>query len=170
MSSSRERLGRPPDRAGVASAHGVAAAAIHRCLMRRARRPAAEQHDPVAADLGRVALVAVLVVPLPRLQAALDVDLLALGQVLGERFGRLAPEHDAVPLGLFLPLAGLVVPDLGRRHVERGDRGAAWRVAQLGVAPEIADQNHFVHAAHRVAIVLHRLRASIGVSCVSAAR
>ena len=55
-----------------------------------------------------------------------------------------------MPLGFLLPLARLVVPDLGRGHVERRDGGAARRVAELGVAPEIADQNHFVHAAHTV--------------------
>src|SRR5262249_25248743 len=104
----------------------------------------AEQHDPVAADFGRVALVAVLVVPLTRLQAAFDVDLFALGEIFGERFSRLPPEDDAVPLGFFLPLTRLVVPHFGRRHVDRRDGGAARRVAQLGVAPEIADENDFV--------------------------
>src|SRR5574338_317226 len=85
--------------------------------------------------------------PPPRLQAALDVKLLALHQVLLERFGRLAPEDDPMPLGLLLPLAALVVPDLGRREVERRHRRPARRVAQLGVATEVAAQNHFVHAS-----------------------
>ena len=53
--------------------------------------PAAEEHDPVAADFGRVSLVAVLVVPLPRLQATLDVDLLALRQVLVQRLSPSCP-------------------------------------------------------------------------------
>ena len=121
---------------------------------------AAEQHDPVAADLGRVALVAVLVVPLARLQPALDVDLLALGQIFGQRLGRLAPQHDAVPLGFFLPLTGLVVPDLGRRHVDRRDGRAARRVAQLGVASEVADQNDLVDASHERAFYLVAFRSA----------
>src|SRR5678815_3266438 len=40
----------------------------------------AQQDDAVAADFGGVALVAVLVIPLARLQATFDVDLLALLQ------------------------------------------------------------------------------------------
>src|SRR3954471_23613896 len=77
---------------------------------------AAEQHDAVAANLRGVALVAVLVVPLARLQPAFDVDLLPLGQILVERLGGLAPEHDAVPLRLLLALPRLIVPDLRRRQ------------------------------------------------------
>src|SRR5437899_9138001 len=120
------------------------------------RAPAAtEEYDLVAADLGRVALVAVLVVPLPRLQTAFHVDLLALGEVLRQRFRRLAPQHHAVPFGFFLPLAGLVVPHLGGRHVDRRDGGAARRVAQLGVASEVPDEDDFVHASHKSGIV-HR--------------
>src|SRR4029079_515367 len=51
-----------------------------------------QEHDPIAADLGRIALVAVLVVPLARLQTSLNVNLLALLQVLVERLGLLAPQ------------------------------------------------------------------------------
>src|SRR5665213_1475606 len=109
---------------------------------------ATEQDDLVAANLRRVPLVAVLVVPLPGLQPSLDVNLLPLGEVFGERFGRLAPQHHAVPFGFFLALAALVVPHLGRGHVDGGDGRAAWRVAQFRVAPEIAYQNDFVDAAH----------------------
>ena len=63
-------------------------------------------------DLGRVVLDAVLVVPFARLQRALDVDLRALLQVLlGDLAEPLVEDHDAVPLGLFLALAGgLVAP------------------------------------------------------------
>ena len=127
------------------------AAASHRGPCRRRRgtaTAAAEQRDAVGLDLSGVALVAVLVVPLARLQTALDVDLFALGQVLLQALRLLAPEHDAVPLGLFLTLIVAVVPDLGRRQIERGHRRAAWRVAQLRVATQIADENHLVHAAH----------------------
>src|SRR5207249_336199 len=109
---------------------------------------AAEQHDTVAADFSGIALVPVLVVPLPRLQPPFDVDLLPLDEVLGERFGGLAPKHHAVPFGLFLPLARLVVPDLGSGHVDGCDGSTAGCVAQLGIASEVTDENHFVHAAH----------------------
>src|SRR3954451_23460849 len=111
---------------------------------------AAQEDDAVAADFGRIALVAVLVVPLPGLKAALHVDLLPLGEVFRQRFGRLPPQHHAVPLGLLLALTGLVVPVLGGRHVERRNRCAARGKAQLRVAPEIADQDDFVDASHVV--------------------
>src|SRR5262249_35219482 len=57
---------------------GSAAAARISAASAAAAAAAAEQHDAIAADLGRVSLVAVLVVPLAGLQPALDVNLLAL--------------------------------------------------------------------------------------------
>src|SRR5580658_6866556 len=82
----RQRLGwlgpcRMRRRTVAAIAHRTAAATA------TAAATSAEQHDAIAANLGRRALVAVLVIPLARLQAALDVDLLALDKILGERFG-----------------------------------------------------------------------------------
>ena len=44
---------------------------------------AAEQDDAVASDFSGVLVVAVLVLPLARLETSLDVDLLPFGQVLG---------------------------------------------------------------------------------------
>src|SRR5262249_28847132 len=134
-------------RAGPVAARVAGAAPARRpTVAAPAAAPAAssEEDDAIAANFRRVALVAVLVVPLPRLQAALDVDLLPLREVFRERFGRLAPQDDAVPLGFFLALAVLVVPDLRRRHVDRRDRSAARCVAQFGIPSEVADQNHFV--------------------------
>ena len=94
-------------------------------LTRSAAAPAAaEQHDPVAADLGRVALVAVLVVPLPRLQPAFDVDLLALRQVLVERSRRSCPRARRGAIRFF--------PGAGRpcRSRPRSSRGSASRPAR----------------------------------------
>src|SRR5262245_31625129 len=122
------------------------AAAVHRGSS--AATSATEQDNPVAADLGRITLVAVFVVPLARLQPAFDVDLLALGEVLSQRFRGLSPKHDAMPLSLFLTLAGFVVPHLGCCHVQRRNSGAARRIAQLGIAAKIAHQNYLVHTAH----------------------
>src|SRR5207237_1380280 len=109
---------------------------------------AAQQHNAVASDFSGVALVAVLVVPLAGLEAPLNVDLLALGEIFRQRFRGLSPEHDAVPFGLFLLLARLVVPHLGRSHVERGHGGASGRVPQFCVAPEIAHEDDLVHTSH----------------------
>src|SRR6185503_7445478 len=71
---------------GGAPLHPAAAAAP-------ATAAASEQRDAVGLDFGGVALVAVLVVPLARLQTPLDEDLLALGEVLLQAFGLLAPQH-----------------------------------------------------------------------------
>src|ERR1041385_2763373 len=75
-----------------------------------AHRAAAAAHPAVAAlaaeelhghgdDLGGLALLSFLVLPLAGLQATLDVDLAALVQVLAAILGRAAPHHDTVPLG-----------------------------------------------------------------------
>ena len=62
----------------------------------------------------------------------------------------LAPQDDAVPFSFFLLLARLVVPHLGRRHVQ-GRHGRTTRcISQFGIASEIADQNDFVDASHTV--------------------
>src|SRR5262245_5010757 len=53
---------------------------------------ATEQRDAVGLDFCRIALVAVLVVPLTRLETALHVNLFALGEVLLQAFSRLAPQ------------------------------------------------------------------------------
>src|SRR5205823_6691510 len=114
------------------------------------------------ADLGGVAFVAVFVVPLPGLQTAFDVDLLPLGQIFVERLRRFPPEDDAVPFGFFLTLPGLVVPDFSRRHVECGDGCASWRVPQFCVTTEIADENHFIDAAHGRALYIVALMTLTG--------
>src|SRR5688572_31066994 len=109
---------------------------------------AAEQRNAIGLDLGGVAFVAVLVVPRPRLQPALDVDLLALRQVLLQRFGLLAPQHHAVPFGLFLPLLILVVPHFRRGQIQRGNGGAARRIAKLGVPSQVSHEDYFIDASH----------------------
>src|SRR5688572_12236313 len=127
-------------------------AAIHSATTTAAAAPtaaaAAEQRDAISLDLGGVAFVAVLVVPLPRLQPALDVDLLALRQVLLQRFGLLAPQHHAVPFSLFLPLLILIVPHFRRRQIQRGNGGAAGRIAKFGVPSQVSHEDYFVDASH----------------------
>src|SRR5688500_7460140 len=56
------------------------------------RAAASEQGHTIRLDLGRVALVTVLIVPLPRLDPPFDGDLFALGQILAERLRGLAPD------------------------------------------------------------------------------
>ena len=59
----------------------------------------------VGDELGRVALLAVLVLLLAGLEAALDEDLAPLRRYSAVRSRERAPGHDAEPLGLLLPLA-----------------------------------------------------------------
>src|SRR5919109_1003892 len=75
------------------------------------RRPAAtpEHLQVIPDDLGRVALVALLVLPLAGAQAPLDVDLRALAQVLAGDLREAAEQRHPMPLGALLLLAGLLV-------------------------------------------------------------
>src|SRR4249919_461656 len=70
---------------------------------------ALEVRDLVRNELGGVALLAGLVLPLTGLEPAFDVDLVALAQVFRGALSLLAPDDDAEPLGLFLPLPRLVL-------------------------------------------------------------
>src|SRR5688500_13973910 len=108
---------------------------------------AAEQHDLVGLHFGRVVLLAFFF-PLPRLEPAFELDLLALDQVRLQRIRGLAPQHDAVPLGLFFLLAFFRRPVLGGRNAEARHRLTARRDANLRVLAQISHQNHFVHATH----------------------
>src|SRR5215470_6732579 len=84
--------------------------------------PAAQHLDVLRHDLGREALLSLLVLPLTRADAAFDVDLPALGEVLADDLRLLAPHHHAMPLRGLLLLATLVGPSLGGRDAEVGDR------------------------------------------------
>src|SRR6185436_20593558 len=86
-------------------------------------RARAEHLHAVAHDLGGVAVLAFLVLPLARAQAALDVDLRALLQIFAGDLGQAAEEGDAMPLGGFLLLAArLVFPRVGGGDADIGDR------------------------------------------------
>src|SRR5882762_582950 len=141
---------------GAAEAAGVAlvvAAFAGTAALAAAARGAVEHRQFAAEflqhDLGRVFFDAGVVGPFARLQGALDIDLGALAQVfLGDRDEVLVEDHDAVPLGALLALAGIAVaPALRGRQVQIGDAGAVIGRADLGVAAEIADENHLVDAA-----------------------
>src|SRR5262249_42712967 len=100
-------------------------------------------------DLGRIALLPLLVGPFARLQGTLNIELRALAQVfLGDLDEPLVEDHDAVPFGALAPLArGAVAPALRGREVQIGDPGAVIGRADLGVAAEIADEDDLVDAA-----------------------
>src|SRR4029077_1827779 len=88
-----------------------------------ARPAAAAEHlHLVADDLGGVALVALLVLPLARAQTAFDVNLRALAQVLGGDLRQAPEKRHAMPLGALLLLpAGLVAPALAGGDAQVGD-------------------------------------------------
>src|SRR5713226_2360056 len=101
---------------------------------------------------GRIFLDAGLVGPFARLQRAFDVNLGALLQILlddlAKRFGE---DHDPMPLGLFLALAGrLVAPGFRGRHAQIGNRPPILGPPDFGILAEISDQNHLVYTSrHR---------------------
>src|SRR5690606_6115662 len=93
-------------------------------LLRRARATAEHLHL-ARDDLGRVPVLAVLVLPLARAQRSLDVDLRAFAQVLARDLAELVEQHDRVPLGALLLIASLaILPLLARREANVRDRFA----------------------------------------------
>ena len=69
----------------------------------------AEHAEIRGDDFKAGALLIFLVGPLARLNAAFQIDLRALFQILLGDFGLLAPDHNLVPLGALLALAGVVL-------------------------------------------------------------
>src|SRR5882672_4947954 len=124
-----------------ALAHGLA------WLAGAGARP--EHLHNVAANLGAIAVLPFLVLPLARTQASLDVHLGALLQVLARDLRQAPEKGDAVPFGRLLHLAArLVLPAIGRRHANVRHRVAAWRIASLRVGAQIADDDDLVHRCH----------------------
>src|SRR4029078_4273742 len=80
---------------------------------------------------------------------AFEINLGALLQILlGDLAEPLAEDHDAMPLGLFLALAGvLVAPGFRRRHAQICDRTGIIGAADLRIFAEIANQNDLVPRA-----------------------
>src|SRR5262245_46243910 len=109
-------------------------------------------------DFGGVAVLAVLALPLARLQLAFDVDLGALLQVLlGNPAEPLVEDHHGVPLRLFAPLPRrLVAPGLGGGDAQVGDGTTVLRAANLGILAEIADQDDFVDGTGHETLLLNR--------------
>ena len=150
------RLGPALHRGGASeiAAAGDLALLLVAILRRAATAAAAVQDRQLAAEtlqhhLGRILLDPALVLPLARLQLALDVHLRALLQILLRHTPEvLVEDHHRVPLGLLLALArALVLPGLGRGNAQVHHRLAVRQPAHLRVPPQIADQYHLVHAA-----------------------
>src|SRR6185312_3278190 len=97
-------------------------------------------------DLSRILFGAALIRPLAGLQRPFDVELGALLHILFDDLAqRFAKYNDAMPLGLFLALAGrLVTPRLARRQAQVGDRPTVLRAANFRVLADVADQNDLI--------------------------
>src|SRR4029079_11672695 len=94
----------------------------------------------VARDRGGIGVLAgFLVLPLARAQAAFDVDLGALLEVLARDLREPSEKGDAMPLGRLLHLAaGLVLPLVGGGDADVGDGFARGQIARLRVATEVS--------------------------------
>src|SRR5271165_1635673 len=91
-------------------------------------------------DLGAVAVVPLVVLPLTGGQLALDEHLRALDEVLlGDLAEGFVPDRHLVPLGPLNAVAVVVLPALAGRDVEGDDPLAALGGAYLGVATHVAD-------------------------------
>src|SRR3954454_19333175 len=150
-------LGRAGVRGGGAVA-GVAAGILRRSDPGPTALARAAQERELAAEAGQHhlrggALLPALVGPLAGLELARDVDRAALAQVaLGDVRQVLVEDHHAVPLGPLARVARLaVLPALRGGDPQVDDLLVALAVAHLGVPPEVAHQDHLVHAAgHRL--------------------
>src|SRR5438132_3124337 len=110
---------------------------------------AAEELDRVGDDLDRLALRAVLGLPLAPVEAAVDADGPALREVLRAALGLVSPDGDVEVVRLVAPLAGGIVllprvdgdPELADGRPVRGR-------PELGILRQVADENDAVDVGH----------------------
>ena len=100
-------------------------------------------------DFGRIFVLTVLVLPLPGLERAFDINLRTLLQILLRDLAKpFIEDDDAMPLGLLLALASiLVAPGIGGRDAQIDDRPTVLGAPDIGIRPEVAHQNDLVDAA-----------------------
>src|SRR5713226_5967171 len=119
-------------------------------LRRHARASAASQKPhSLGYDLGHIPLGPVLIVIRTAANAALDIDLPPLGQILSAGLALFSPDDNVVPLGPLLPVAFGIRPHLGCRDGETRDCPTVGRVAHLGIFAEIANKDNFINR-HRI--------------------
>src|SRR5262249_28660396 len=106
---------------------------------------AAEELHGVRDDLHRLALRAVLRVPLTPLEAPVDRDGPALREVLRATLTLVAPDGDVEVVRLLGPLSGRAVLAPGvDRDAQAADRHAGRGMTQLGIAGQVADEHDAV--------------------------
>src|SRR5690606_34764052 len=89
-------------------------------------------------DLGRIAVLAGLILPVAGFQLALDIDGRSLAQILlGDFRERFREDRDRMPIGALLALARrAIAPGLGGGDAQIADLAAIGEAAHLGVAAE----------------------------------
>src|SRR5215208_6402810 len=104
---------------------------------------ASQELDVVCDHIHLASLGAVLGFPGPVLQASLDQDGVALLLVVGHCLAELAPRTNVEEVHLLVPGANPVYcdPERAYRHARLGE-------AQLGVASEVAPEDHAVEVDH----------------------
>src|SRR6476469_9281678 len=102
--------------------------------------------------LGRVAVLARLILPFARLQLYLEINLRALLQILlGNLRQVLVEDDDAVPFGALAPLAArLVAPALAGGHAQIHDGTAILGVPDFRIGSEVANQNDLVNRSRHL--------------------
>ena len=105
---------------------------------------AAEHAEIVGDDFKAGALLAFLILPFARLNAAFDENERAFLEILLGDFSLLAPNDNFVPLGALLAFAIAVFVGFVGGDGEIGDGLAAGGVAGFRIAAEAADENNLV--------------------------
>src|SRR5579871_540709 len=139
---------------GAARAQGFGGARRHELVAAAtvAVAAAAEELDALGDDLDGLALYAVLL-PLPPVEAAVDRDGPALAQILGAALRLVAEDRDTEEVRLVDPVAGLVAAPAVDGDAEVADGRAAGRVAQFGVARQVADEHDAVDVGCHLALL-----------------
>src|SRR5215208_5546949 len=109
----------------------------------------AEELHGVGDHLDCLPLRAVLRLPLAPLEPAVDTDGAALREVLRAVLALRAPDGDVEVIRLLRPLARRrVLAARVHREPEAADGHSARRMAELGVAREVADEDDAVDVGH----------------------
>src|ERR1019366_2587387 len=133
----------------VVPARGCRGSARAASVLATAFAASAEQDDVIADDVGHVFfLTGLLVVPGVGSDAAFDINLAALLQILSGDLRQSLPKHDVVPFSAVLPVAVFVLVALIGRQGKFGHRLALRRVFVLGILAQVFGQNDFVYAFH----------------------
>jgi hypothetical protein len=110
---------------------------------------AAEELHGLGDDLDGLALRPVLGFPLAPVEASVDADGPALGEVLGAAFALVAPHGHVEVVRLVAPLArGLILLAGVHGQPELAHCGSARGVSQLGILRQIPDQDDAVDVGH----------------------